>query len=147
MSERDQRSRIIKALKPLDAFRADPPGVPAGVPDVNYIEGWLELKWLRSWPKRSETVVKIDHFTDGQRRWLNRRYNLGGNAWLLLQVKREWLLFTGRDAHDYVGNLTRNGLYRCTRQRWTGGLKDHELVECLSRDWEDWDCVPIVKSS
>ncbi len=148
MSEKDQRRRIIKALKPLHAIRADPPGVAAGTPDVNYIEGWIELKWLRRWPKRETTIVRIEHFTDKQRDWLNDRYNLGGNAWLLLQVQREWLLFTGRDAYDYVGKLTRNGLYRCSRIRWTNGLKDKELIECLRRDWGcDWDGCPVVKSS
>lgn len=137
MSEKDQSRRVVKALRPLDAFRADPPGVPAGTPDINYIDGWIELKWLRRWPARPDTNVRIDHFTDTQRRWLNRRWNLGGNAWLLLQVRSEWLLFTGRDAYDYVGNLTRNGLYRCTRYRWTKGLKDEELIECLTRDWDN----------
>jgi len=144
MSEAGQRSRVIKALKSLDAFRADPPGVPAGTPDVNYIEGWIELKWLRFWPARETTVVRIEHFTDQQRRWLKRRWELGGNAWLLLQIGREWLLFHGLDAHDYVGNLTRNGLYRCARMRWTKGLQNEELVACLKRDWEDWDGCPVV---
>ena len=144
MSEADQRRKVIKALKPLDAFRADPPGVPAGTPDVNYSEGWIELKWLRYWPVRDNTVVRIDHFTDKQREFLKRRWELGGNAWLLLQRRQEWLLFHGLDAHDYVGNLTRTGLYRCARMRWTKGLKNEELIECLTRDWEDWDGCPVV---
>ena len=148
MAETNQRQRVIKALKSLDAMAVEnkaPTG--AGTPDVNYIEGWIELKWLRRWPKKADTVVTIPHYTLGQRRWLRDRYNAGGSAWLLLQVQQEWLLFTGRDAHDYVGNLTRNGLYRVARVRWTRGLKDKELRECLQRDWENWDGSPVVSGS
>jgi len=92
--------------------------------------------------------VQLPHFTRGQRRWLRNRYDRGGNAWLLLQCRREWLLFTGRDAHDYVGNLTRGGLYRVARVRWTSGLRAEELRECLTRNWEkDWDGSPVVNGS
>lgn len=146
MSESGQRQRVIRALKSLDARPIENPIGP-GTPDVNYIEGWIELKWLRRWPKGALTVVQLPHFTTRQRRWLNRRFNKGGNAWLLLQCGREWLLFTGRDAHEYVGRMTRRGLYRCARARWTNGLKNEELIECLTRDWENWDGSPWVSGS
>lgn len=146
MSESGQRRRVIKALKPLDARAVENPIGP-GTPDVNYIEGWIELKWLRRWPKRPETIVPLPHFTQGQRLWLRRRCRRGGNAWLLLQCKQEWLLFYGLDAHDYVGKMTRDGLYRCARMRWTRGLRNEELRECLERDWEDWDGLPVVSGS
>lgn len=146
MSESGQRSRVVRALRSLDALAIENPICP-GTPDVNYIGGWLELKWLRSWPSRENTVVQLPHFTIQQRRWLRDRHALGGDAWLLLQCKAEWLLFTGRDAHDYVGNLTREGLYKVVRARWTRGLKDKELVECLTRDWESWNGSPILNAS
>ena len=146
VSESGQRGRVIRALKPLNAKAIENPIGP-GTPDVNYIEGWIELKWLRAWPVKSDTVVRLPHFTIGQRRWLRDRSRLGGNAWLLLQCKQEWLLFTGPDAHDYVGKMTREGLYRCCRMRWTRGLKDKELVECLKRDWDNWNGLPWVSDS
>ena len=146
MSESDQKRRVLRALRPLDA-KAIENTIGNGTPDVNYMEGWIELKWLRRWPVHHMTVVQLPHFTLGQRRWLRNRYNKGGNAWLLLQCQAEWLLFTGRDAHDYVGRLTRAGLYRVARARWTRGLKDKEFVECLTRNWENWDCSPVVNGS
>lgn len=148
MSESGQRSRIIRALKPLHAIPVEN-RVGIGTPDVNYADGWIELKWLRRWPKNPDTVVALDHFTIQQRRWLNRRFNLSYNAWLILQVQREWMLFTGRDAADYVGNMSRSGLYRCARVRWTAGLKNKELVECLLLDWDEanWDALPLVSGS
>ena len=108
------------------------------------MEGWIELKWRRAWPKGEDTPVTIDHLTIAQRRWLNKRFMVGGNAWLLLQVQREWLLFTGRDAKDYVGFLTRKGLYKVACARWTNGLKRESFIECLQRDWALWDGCPVV---
>ncbi len=143
MSEGGQRGRVIRALRPLHAVPIENPIVP-GTPDINFIGGWMELKWLRWWPTRGATVVQLPHFTIQQRRWLRDRHKRGGNAWLLLQCGREWLLFTGLDAHDYVGNLTRGGLYRCTYAKWTRGLNDKELVECLTRDSGSSSGSPMV---
>jgi len=136
MSESGMRSRVLRALKPLDAKTVEN-SIGPGTPDINYIEGWIELKWLRNWPRRDDTIVTIPHFTLGQRRWLRNRHERGGNAWLLLQCRVEWLLFHGLDAHDYVGRLSRTGLYKVARERWTRGLNDKELVKCLTRDWDN----------
>lgn len=139
------RGRTVKGLKKfgLDPVAVENPAYP-GTPDVNYIEGWIELKWARRWPVRPETVFKIDHFTPQQRNWLWRRWTKGGNAWLLLQVEKEYLLFTGRDAKDYVGKLTRAGLYKAARARWTGGMNWKELAICLGLDWDNWNGLPLV---
>lgn len=146
VSEGGQRQRVIRALKPLHAKAIENPIGP-GTPDVNYIGGWIELKWLRAWPTKDGTIVQLPHFTIGQRRWLRDRCNKGGDAWLLLQCKQEWLLFHGLDAHDYVGKLTKAGLYRCCRARWMSGLKDKELIRCLTRDWDNWNGLPWVSGS
>ena len=148
MSESGQRQRVIRALKPLHAIPVENPMRP-GTPDVNYADGWIELKWLRRWPKRAETEVKIPHFTPWQRRWLEKRHAISksGACWLILQVGREWMLFTGRDAAEYVGHLSRKGLYKVARARWPSGLKDKELIECLTREWKNWDGLPVVSGS
>lgn len=146
MSESGMRQRVLRALKELDA-KAIENTIGNGTPDVNYIEGWIELKWLRSWPAQKQTIMQLPHFTLGQRRWLRNRYNHGGNVWLLLQCRAEWLLFHGLDAHNYVGLTTRKGLYMVARERWTRGLNDKELVECLTRDWENWNGSPVVNGS
>lgn len=143
MSESGQRSRVLRALRPLHAIPVENRVLP-GTPDVNYIGGWIELKWLRAWPRGEGTTVRLPHFNQQQRNWLNRRHALGGDAWMLLQVKKEWLLFTGRDAREYVGRLTRDGLYRVARMRWTSGLIDKELQECLTRNWDNWNGSLLV---
>ena len=136
MSESGQRQRVMKALKVLDALPVENPTRP-GTPDVNYVEGWIELKWLRRWPVRPESIVKLEHFTRRQRRWLRNRCRAGGNAWLLLQCQREWLIFSGTVAHDHVGNLTREDLYVVAFRSWKRGLKDEELVACLIKGLEN----------
>ena len=144
MSESGQRKHVIKALKPIHAVAVENPVGP-GTPDVNYCEGWIELKWLRTWPKRDATVVSIPHFTIQQRRWLRRRWEVGQSAWLLLQIKREWMLFTGLDAHDYVGNLNRKELREVARVRWQNGINATDLCGALNLDWDSWDGLPVVR--
>ena len=124
------RRNVIKALHELHAVPIES-RVRAGVPDVAYINGWIELKWLRDWPKRVDTIVRIHHYTQQQRIWLRRHWELGGNSWLLLQVKREWLLFDGPTAYMHVGNLDRLDLTNHAMRYWDNGLKPVELREFL----------------
>lgn len=131
MSEQHQRQRVVRALRPLDAISVENPVYP-GTPDVNYIGGWLELKWLRDWPKRATSPVAIPHFTPQQRAWLKRRWLRGGDAFLLLQVGKGWYLLDGNIAAEYVGKVTRFVLERLARRSWPDGLRDEELREVLS---------------
>ena len=78
-----------------------------GTPDVNYTNGWIELKQQDSWPKRATTVVRLDHdLMLGQRIWITRREEKGGRAYVLLQVSREYLMFTGIVASTIIGEAT-----------------------------------------
>lgn len=132
MSEQGMRQRVINALRKLDAVSVENPAYP-GTPDVNFIEGWIELKWLRSWPVRKDTAVTIDHLTQQQRVWLLRRWGAGGNAWLLLQCGREWLLFDGNTAFHFVGRVNRGRLIELARRYWKDGLNDEELQLAIKR--------------
>jgi hypothetical protein len=124
-------------VKPvLEAHRLDPKrvenAVALGMPDVNYIEGWIELKYVADWPKREETPLRLGHFTPQQRVWLYRRWVLGGKAFLLLRVAKEFLLFDGRTACDAVGLVSRASLYdRCLRRAPT--FNDPVLLSFLTR--------------
>lgn len=121
--------------------------VGLGTPDVNCTAGWVELKWLRCWPVRKDTIVRIDHFTVQQRIWLRRRWQANRGAWLLLQCRREWLLFTGEEAAEHVGKVDREGLYKWASIRWTQGLKRGELGEALTADWDSWRGSRLVRPS
>ncbi|MCP4994038.1 MAG: hypothetical protein GY934_09700 [Gammaproteobacteria bacterium] len=89
------------------------PALP-GTPDINFILGWVELKYAEDWPARENTTVRIEHFTQQQRVWLMRRWFKKGACWLCLQVSktRDWLVFTGKVAYEHVGRegVTRKDL-------------------------------------
>lgn len=133
MAESDLRRAVISALTHLDAVSVENSAYP-GTPDVNYVEGWLELKWDREWPKREETVFRIEHFTPQQRVFLRRRWHRGGNAYLLLQVGREYLLFDGATAQQWVGLVDRATLEKIALKVWHGGMDWLEFPKWLTRE-------------
>jgi hypothetical protein len=133
MSESDQRARVVRALRSLDA-QACENRVRPGTPDVHYIDGWIELKWLKSWPKNVETPVKIEHFTPQQRVWLKTRWNKGGRAFLLLQAAgSNWLLFDGATASQLVGRINKEALHWCALIHMNP-LDEKELQRWLTMD-------------
>lgn len=138
MSESYQRGVVCRALRALDAWSVENP-VKAGTPDVNYIGGWIELKCLDKWPTRANTIVRVKHFTKEQRICLKRRWHRGGDTWLILKIKKEWLLFTGPVAAKYLGFCTRQELYELALFHWTNGLGKKDLQECLRKATGSWD--------
>jgi len=130
MSESTMKRRLLTALKPLDGIPVENK-VRAGTPDVNYIDGWMELKWLRSWPKRNG-VVLLPHYTLGQRLWLRRRGLRGGKAMLVLQVGKQWLFFDWEYSYESVGKTeTKENLEDNAMMHFPNGLKNKELVAWL----------------
>lgn len=118
-------------MKPLDAVRIESGTTGSGIPDVNYLWGWIELKAAARWPPR-EGPLRVDHFTTEQRTWLTRRSIAGGKAFLLLKVgTKEWLLFEGRVAAVRLGISTRAQLYEVAKARWTRLPRTEELIKCL----------------
>lgn len=134
MSESDMRGRVVKALHSLDAFAVEN-RVRPGTPDVNYIGGWAELKWLKRWPKNADvSPVLIKHFTPQQRVWLKNRWRKGGRAFLLLQAGgTDWLLFDGETAAQAVGRVTRPGLHRVALLHMNP-MREEELRKWLTMD-------------
>lgn len=96
------RQIVVKALSGLDGVSVENPVRP-GTPDINYIEGWVELKVLEKWPVRASTKIKVPCFTPQQRVWLSRRWHRGGAAYFLILIDRDWLLFDGSTAGFSVG--------------------------------------------
>jgi len=133
LSEQTMRQRVIGILKELDAFSVENIVRP-GTPDINFIPGWLELKWLREWPGNADkSPVLIPHFTLQQRSFLRQRSRAEGSCWVLLQVGREWILLDGWIAAKWLGKATRKELIRMSTKYWGQGLKDKELLACLKQ--------------
>lgn len=134
MSEATMSRNVCDAIRRLDPQRVENRTVGPGTPDVNYLLGWIENKWLRMWPQNADThAVKLDHDLEREQRvWLRQRWRMGGDCWVLLQVGRDWLLFTGEKGAEFVGRATRPVLYANAERTWCP-LNKTELVSFLSR--------------
>ena len=130
MSESHMRGRVLQLLRHLDAMAVENPARP-GTADVNYIEGWIELKQLRRWPRSPSDIVPCGHFRPGQRVWIRRRARKGGRVHVLLQVHADWLLLPGGWAADNLGHTTRLQLEDAAVGVWQGRLNGKEFVKCL----------------
>jgi hypothetical protein len=111
MAESDMRRKVVRDMRELHAVAVENPVYP-GTPDVNYINGWVELKWLRNWPKVKTSPVVFKHYTQKQKIWMTKRHRAGGKVGLLVQCKREWLYFA-YPALLEVGTLTQEELRGC----------------------------------
>jgi len=133
MSEQTMRQNVVHGLRSLDAVSVETK-IEDGIPDINFIGGWIECKWLRSWPKRETTPVRLDHdLMPHQRAWLRRRWRRGGNAWVLLQVGREWMLYDVPTAVEIIGKATRKEMVDKARSYWQNGLNYQELKHELTK--------------
>lgn len=142
MSEQTMRSRLVLRCKDLD-MKPIENKVAKGTPDVNYIEGWLELKWLRGWPVKGG-VVDINHYSNHQRLWLKRRWERGGRAFLVLQVKKEWLVFCGCDALP-VGTLTRDELVSIAIEHYQRDLNVQDFKDLITLDQGQMNEIRMAK--
>lgn len=130
-----------RQLRPL-MLHLDPHRIEShmhgGVPDVNYVAGWVELKQIADWPKRASTPVSHKRFEEEQRGWLTRRCAAGGRAFLMLHVRApmQWLLFNGAVAAQVIGGpgvtgLCREGLAERAIAIWSPLPKRDHLTRLL----------------
>lgn len=111
VSEKETRKtfcNLVPGLDPVPIENLLTGRTGVGTPDVETIAGWVELKHLDDFPVRDHTIVRIPHFTDQQREWHERRFKAGELTWLVVQVKREWFVFTSEQLDDVGANWTAN---------------------------------------
>jgi hypothetical protein len=99
---------IKEELKPLDAQRVCSGGIGSqnNLPDINHVNGWLELKRVRDdrWPQKGRPVrlANMNRWQD-QAKWILHRCMAGGIVHVLLTCGDEWLLFDGITAARRLG--------------------------------------------
>lgn len=109
-----------------------------GVPDVSYgmdgVNGWIELKAYKEWPKGT---VKFNNFKSWQRRWLIRRGRNGGRCFVMLIVgskrEAEYLLFHWSKIR-LLGELERDRLLEISCYHSVGQINFRKLRPILVRD-------------
>lgn len=78
-----------------------------GTPDINYSGGWIESKMV-DFPKRTDTILRVPHYTPQQRAWHVRRIRAGGVLHVIVQDKTsstETLVFDGLEAATALGSI------------------------------------------
>jgi hypothetical protein len=115
------------------AMAVDNEACSPGTPDIfyhsldhakgnSYITGWIELKFLREFPKRESTPVRFPHYTPQQRIW-HRDYP--GRCNVLALVNRHWIVMRGYIAAEHLGNLpVRDLLHEDKALAWWTGSFD-----------------------
>lgn len=83
--------------------------VSVGIPDVSFAlqgigHGWIELKSVNC-QLSSSAIVRVPHFTESQRAWVNDFGVIGGGCFVVLAVNGYILLF-GSEASDKIGKCT-----------------------------------------
>lgn len=115
------RQRVHRAIKALDPHAIENL-CGRGTPDTTYAYGWIELKALKEWPKRDSTPVRLHHdLMREQRIWLRRRWQAGGEAYVLLLVEKtqDWLIFDGPTAGTIIGDATQEELREAAIAVWS----------------------------
>lgn len=134
MSEAAARSTLVKRLRVLDAQPVEVKG-RSGVPDVEHIYGWIELKFKPRWPARlkADTVIKWPHKLEkAQKVWLRRRVMRGGAAVLCGKIDRDWFFWDCANFDlDLFDNQTKAEMLETADRYYHIRLDNKDLIEWL----------------
>jgi len=135
MSESSMKATLIKRASPLDAVAIESPMTGLGIPDVNYVHGWIECKAMKRWPKRcDESPVRFDHpLTKEQQVWGYRRERRGGISLICAKVSTTWFFFscTTIKVNKLWDSMTRPEMHYWALQTYEKSLPQKELCEFL----------------
>ncbi len=131
-SEASLWKKVKLWLHLLDPVRIES-RLDAGVPDVNCISAWIELKHFDRWDKYDEVNLDEIPFTLEQRIWLRRRWLAGGGAFLLLRIGISIYLFNGLAAFSLPPKLSHiEAANRCVSfWKQSDPFIARELTNCL----------------
>lgn len=138
-SESNLWKTVKPKLSPFGAFRRVENRIDTGTPDVAYCatwqsetqSGWIELKDVHEWPVKPETNLTIEHLTQVQENWMIDWVGMGGRAYLLVQVKHDYLLFNAWAVKEIRAGRNREQLYALALVRSYMRFPTREILEWL----------------
>jgi hypothetical protein len=130
MSEYHLQHKVLKALESLDAIPVENSKKP-GTPDINYIGGDIELKYLKAWPKRERTKIKFPKFTPQQRVRLHLRSSKGGKCYVFIQIADFFLIYEGGFAAEQLGKMDTGEMLITADKVWRQKFPYQELLDFL----------------
>jgi hypothetical protein len=134
-------ARLSRALVacPIELKRVEN-SMDTGTPDVFYTsknnEGWIELKYIKKFPVRLNTTIKVP-FRAGQYAWVKRRLRLNNKTTNVLVIQIENTLFVFKD-HSIQEEYTRKELVGlCSYQHDMTQIKGTPIFKEL----DSWNMV------
>lgn len=109
-----------------------------GVPDVAYskdgVHGWIELKFIPSWPVRESTPLRVPHLTPQQRLFILKHGSAGEHCFLFLKVgsTKDYFLFDHTNIAS-LGEVKRANVSSIALSHWTDSVDFDQLGKVLSR--------------
>jgi hypothetical protein len=132
VSEKDVTKALCRLLKPLDPHRIENALLDMGMPDIVLARNsWIEAKYVKSYPAKESTPIRIPHYSDDQRRWAVRHEKAGGRVWLVLKVAKDWYFFRPPESL-LVGELTRDELRQKAKCFFVFEPKQSEILPLFS---------------
>ena len=104
-------------------------------PSMTGIHGWVELKSCGvSEARKKSGNVNVPSYTEGQKRWLQRRGKLGGRCYLFLELGDDIFLF-GYQYAPQVGLVSWMDLQHNCLLYWPKAhFNVNQFLQCLSED-------------
>lgn len=103
MNEGEVSKTIVGLLNHYGHCQKHEDKYETGIPDLSYAikgsSGWIELKYLKKWPKRGGPV-QFKRFTSKQRNWLKKRGRHCYKCFLLAVVEKELFIFFHHNIDD-----------------------------------------------
>lgn len=130
-------SKLWKIIKPLQNYGhiqriecSFPVGVPDMIYKINNIAGWCELKYVKEYPKRGATPIRVKHYTKAQKTFLGELTRHKWKTRVMVQVEEDIYLFAS-PALFAVGQMTRLQMFEnCLL---VTNESDNKFIEKLAR--------------
>jgi len=128
MSEKNFWTLVRKSL-PLKMYRVEN-RVAKGMPDVHYLKdgnsGWVELKYLKQWPKTRMSVG----LRQNQYIWHKQYRAENGKCWVLIRIGRDFTAL-------FDGMLSQELFKRPSRKDFVEMASWCKFGNLTKEDWEE----------
>jgi hypothetical protein len=142
MTESATRKTFTGKLRPYGVIDAIEVKITSGIADYAYAlrcrnrttNGWCEMKFLKQWPIRPATPVRVPSLKLRQVLWLEKHHRVGSHVSLLLQVGRNTYLLLAAPVVRLLFDrkLTTLDLMAQARVCSIDGFPTREILEALT---------------
>ena len=105
-----------------------------GVPDVDFglpgKHGKIELKYIKEWPVREFTKVKLP-LRPEQKLWINQRGKLSGDVWVLIRIENSFFLLKWQQVGSACEGWTKHEWHCRAHECWAEKIDFKQLYLSL----------------